>query len=335
MKRNILAIILVFSLLLSFAACRKLDSESLTVQTNAYVVDDEGVTREVFNEGSDYFYYDADGNKVAANSKDIVVESNTYKATQSQTLTPEAESLLAQLENAESFEDMLEVDETQPTLENDELISEDAFDKIEVEVDADGNPVHEDIGLTYEEILSGDEFTLDVNMKVVSKGVETIVPYKIMKRGNDIFFETAMPRQDGKGSTRLNFLILGGDAYIVIPSMRAYMMIPKETVGETLIPEEAFDSFDDVEGTYLQSYTVEMGNQTYICDVYENGEATTKLYYLGDQLKRMETVNGEDMTIMEFNSVSTSIDNSKFAAPKNYMDLSTVMGSDFMSMATG
>ena len=52
MKKNIVAIILVFSLLLSFAACRKLDSESIIVQTKVYIVDEEGVTRDVYNAGT-------------------------------------------------------------------------------------------------------------------------------------------------------------------------------------------------------------------------------------------------------------------------------------------
>lgn len=334
MKKNIIAIVLVFSLLLSFAACRKLDSESIIVETKVYIVDEEGVTRNVYNVGSDYYYYDADGNKKEADSKDVVVETNTLVATQPQSLTPEAESFLAQFEDAGSIEDMMEADETQPSLENGELIPEDAFSEIEVEVDADGNPVHEDVELSYEEILAGDKFTMDVNMKTVAGDVETVAPFKFMKNGDDLYFETAMPLKDGAGSTRLNFLLLDGNCYIIIPSMRAYMLIPKETVGNTL-PTEAFDAFDEVEGTYVQSYMVEIDGKTYICDEYENGEATTKRYYLGNQLKRIETVSGDDMSIMEFNDVSTSIDESKFAAPKNYLDLATVYGDDFMSTFTG
>ncbi|MBQ2903323.1 MAG: hypothetical protein IJE48_02895 [Clostridia bacterium] len=336
MKKNILAIILVFSLLLSFAACRKLDSESIIVQTKVYIVDEEGVTRNVYNVGSDYYYYDEDGNRKEADSNDVVVETNTIKATQPQSLSPEAESFMAQFEDAESIEDMMEVDATQPTLENDQLIPEDAFgDEVDVDVDADGNPVHEDIDLSYEEILAGDKFTMDVNMKVTTGGVETVAPFKFMKNGDDIFFETAMPREDGSGSTRLNFLLLDGNCYIIIPSMRAYMMVPKDDVGESMIPTEALDAFDEIEGTYLQSYMVDIDGKTYLCDVYENGEATTKRYYLDNQLKRIETVSGSDVSIMEFNSVSTSVNEANFKAPTNYIDISTITGSDFMSTVTG
>jgi hypothetical protein len=156
-----------------------------------------------------------------------------------------------------------------------------------------------------------------------------------MKNGDDVYFETAMPREDRSGSTRLNFLILDGDCYIIIPSMRAYMSIPKETMGDTMIPDEALNAFDEVEGTYIQSYNVDIDAKTYVCDIYENENATTKRYYLDGQLKRIETVSGEDVSIMEFNTVSNKIDKSKFAVPKNYMDISTMMGNDFMSTVTG
>lgn len=335
MKRNILAILLVFSLCLSFAACRKLDSASIIVETKAYIVDEEGVTRDVYNVGTNYYYYDEDGNRQEAASDNVVVETHTIKVTEPQSLTPEAESFLAQFEDAESIEDMMEADATQPSLENGELIPEDAFSEIEVEVDPEGNPVHEDIDLSYEEILAGDKFTMDVNMKVITGGQETVAPFMFMKDGENVFFETAMPLTDGTGSTRLNFLLLDGDCYIIIPSMRAYMAIPKEDIGESGIPTDALEAFDEVEGTYIRSYMVEIDGKTYICDEYDNGDAKTKRYYLGDQLKRVETVSGSDVSIMEFNDVSTSVDKSKFAVPKNYMDISTVMGENYMSTVTG
>lgn len=335
MKKNILAIILVFSLLLSFAACRKIDKESIIVESKVYIVDDEGVTREVYNEGTNYYYYDEDGNKMEAASEKVVVETHTVRQTEAVSLTPEEESFLAQFEDAESFEDMMEADATQPSLENDELIPEDAFNEIEVEVDPEGNPVHEDISLSYEEILSGDKFTMDLKMKVTTGGQETVAPFVFMKNGDDVFFETAMPLADGTGSTRINFLLLDGDCYIIIPSMRAYMAIPKEDIGESGIPTDALDAFDEVDGTYICSYMVEIDGKTYICDEYENEDAITKRYYLGDQLKRVETVSGSDVSIMEFNEVSTSIDQSKFAVPKNYMDISTMMGENYMSTVTG
>ena len=48
MKRNIIALILVFSLLMSFAACRKLeDTDAFVVESKVYVVDEHGVEQKV------------------------------------------------------------------------------------------------------------------------------------------------------------------------------------------------------------------------------------------------------------------------------------------------
>ncbi len=330
MKKNILAIILVFSLLLSFAACRKLDSESITIESKVYIVDEEGVTRDVYNVGSDYYYYDESGNRIEADSKDVVVETNTVRVTESQTLTPEAQSFMQQFEDAGSIEDMMEADVTQPTLENDQLIPDDAFNEIEVDVDADGNPIHEEVELTFEEVLAGEQFTLDVKLKVVTNGTETVAPFLFMRDGDNLYFETAMPLENGLGSTRLNFILLNGDCYVVIPSMRAYMQIPKEVAGE-MVPgaDSALEGIEETEGTYVSSSEVVYNGQTYICDEYENEGVVTKRYYQGNQLKRIETVSGSDVSIMEVNEVSTSVDKSKFVAPKNYFDLATVYGNNF------
>lgn len=329
MKKNITAIMLVFALLLSFAACRKIDKESITIESKVYIVDDEGVTRDVYNVGSDYYYYDENGNRIEADSKDVVVETNTVRVTESQTLTPEAQSFMEQFEDAGSIEDMMEADVTQPTLENDQLIPEDAFNEIEVEVDADGKPVHEDVELTFEEILAGDQFTLDVNLKVVTNGTETVAPFLFMRDGDNLYFETAMPLENGMGSTRLNFILLNGTSYVVIPSMRAYMEIPSEMAGE-MVPgaDAALEGIEDTEGTYVSTSEVVYNGQTYVCDEYENEGVITRRYYQGNQLKRIETVSGSDVSIMEVNEASTSVDKSKFVAPKNYFDITTLVGQD-------
>ena len=82
MKKNVTAILLVFALLAGFASCRKLeDSEGFVIESKAYIVDSEGVTRDVqsiINDDgkTEYFYYDADGNKVPVKKKEVVVETN-------------------------------------------------------------------------------------------------------------------------------------------------------------------------------------------------------------------------------------------------------------------
>lgn len=331
--KNTVAIILVFALLLSFAACRKIDKGSITIETRPYIVDDEGVTHDIYNSGSEYYYFDSEGNKIEVESKNVVIGTNKVVVTEGTTLTPEAQSFIDSFGDVESIEDMVQADITVPDLDNGVLIPDDTFNDIEIEVDADGNPVHEDVKMSYSEIIENDTFTLQSNIQAITGGQKNVLPMNIMRNGDNLYFETAIPLKEGLGSTKVNMLFLDNTCYIIIPSMRAYLSIPKETAGE-MIPSDAFD-IEGIEGTYVSSGEVEFDGQTYICDVYDTEGAITKYYYLDGQLKRVETVKGEDSSIIEFKKLSTDVDKSKFAVPKNYIDMSTVLGSDYMSTITG
>lgn len=334
MKRNIVAIILVFALLLSFAACRKIDSENILIETKAYIVDDEGVTRDIYNVGSNYYYYDADGNRKEANKKDVVVETNKVVITEPASLSPEAQSFMDSFGDVDSIEDMMEADATVPELENDKLIPDDAFNDIEVEVDADGKPVHEDIPVSFDELVASEKFTVEAKIKTTTDGLDYSAPMNIMRNGSNLYFETAVPLENGLGSTRVNILFLDDACYIIIPSMRAYMAIPKETAGD-MIPSDAFSDLDNAEGEYVSSSEVEHDGQTYVCDIFESEDGVvTKNFYQNGQLKRVETVSGTTTSIMEFTELSTSVDESKFSVPKNYFDMSQ-MGSDYVSSMLG
>ncbi len=332
--KNTVAIILVFALLLSFAACRKIETGSIVTESKAYIVDDEGVTRDIFSDGSDYYYYDENGNRKQVNSDDVVVETNQVTMIETHSLTPEAQSFIDSFGDVDSIEDMMQADVTVPDLENGELIPEDSFNDIEIEVDTDGNPVHEDVALSYKDIISSDTFTMESNIQTIVNGERMVTPMTIMRNGNDIYFETALPLKGAEGSTRVNMLFLDDMCYIIIPSMRAYIAMPKDSATtEEMIPADAFD-IENMGGTYLSSGEIVYDGQTYVCDVYDTDGSTTKYFYLDGQLKRVETVNGEDSSITEFKKLTTDVDKSKFAVPKNYIDMTTVLGSDYMSTFT-
>ncbi len=328
MKKNITAIILIFALLISFAACRRLDSENFQIETKAYIVDSDGVTHNIENEGSDYFYYDASGNKISVNSDDVVIE--TKKITEPHTFTPEEQSYLNSLGNVgsiEDIEDVFEADAVVPELEIDEIIPEDSFNEIDVELGENGEPEHSN--MTYEELLKSETFTIEVNIKSNVNSVETSVPLKLARNGDNLYFETAMPLENGKGYTRLNFLVLDDACYVIIPSIRGYMTIPKETIGE-MVPEDFADlgGEEDVKGTYVSSGEVDYNGEKYICEVYELDGATTKYFYQDDVLKRIETKKDADESITEIKQMTTDVNKSLFAVPNNYFDFTEMMGGE-------
>ncbi|MGN0573218.1 MAG: hypothetical protein ACI4IX_04695 [Acutalibacteraceae bacterium] len=328
MKRNIIAILLVFALLVSFAACRKLETE-YTVETRPYVVDSNGVTQDVQSivnsDGeTEYFYYDDSGNKITVDSKDVEVETKKVAVTAPTTLSPEAQSLIEVFNDPEKFEEMIEEDATEPKLEmSDGIIPDDKFNKIDTEIGSDGKPVRDEARAEYMEIVEGETFTMDMVMKTNTNGEEMAIPVLAVRDGDNLFLETSMPVSESNGSMRFQFLILDGKAYMVIPQMRAYMEVPKETIDEMafgdLVNEEVQDNSE-----YVESGEVKINGKTYICDVYKAEDSTVKYYFLDGELKRIETISGEDTAIMEINSLSAKADKTKLALPKGYLDLATI-----------
>ena len=328
MKKNIIAILLVFALLVSFAACRKLETE-YTIETRPYVVDSNGVTQDVQSivnsDGeTEYFYYDNSGNKITVDSKDVEVETKKVAVTAPTTLSPEAQSLFDVFNDPEKFEELMEEDATEPKLEmSDGIISDDQFNKIDTDIGSDGKPVRDKAREQYMKIVEGETFTMDMVMKTNTNGQEMSLPIVAVRDGNNLFLETAMPVDGSKGAMRLQFLILNGKAYTVIPQMRAYMEVPKETIDQMglgdIVAEEAKDNSE-----YVESGEVKINGKTYICDVYKSEDSTIKYYFLNGELKRIETISGENTAIMEINSLSDKADKSKLVLPKGYLDLATI-----------
>lgn len=332
MKKSITAIIMVFALLMSFAACQRLpeDTEGFVVESKAYYVDGEGVTRNVESEVDEngktvYYYIDADGNKVTLKKKDVVVESTKIRETESLSLTPEEQSFFDIYNNPEAFDQLIDSSITTPELDlSEDVISEEKFEKIEVELDNSGKPVHDEVEKTYEEIMKGDKFTVDVVFKGIVNGTETTVPMKASRDGDKVYIETAIP-VEGQGSLKCNIIMRDNKCYFVLPAMRAYMAAPVESMDEIFTDDFFATAEQETQGTYVSSAEVELEGKTYICDIYDNNGSTSKEYYFEGNLKRVEVINGDDITIMQFNEVSDKVDKSVFKVPTNYMDMSRFM----------
>ncbi len=334
MKKSITAIIMVFALLMSFAACQRLpeDTEGFVVESKAYYVDGEGVTRNVESETDEkgktvYYYIDGNGNKVTVKKKEVVVESTKIRETEKESfsLTPEEQSFFDIYNNPEAFDQLIDSSMTVPELDlSDEAISEEKFEEIEVELDNSGKPVHENVEKTFEEILSGKKFTVDVVFKGIVNGTETTIPMKASRDGEKLYIETAIP-VEGQGSLKCNIIMRDNQCYFVLPAMRAYMAAPVESMGEIFTEDFFATAEQDSQSKYVSSAEVELEGKTYICDIYESNGTVTKEYYLNGDLKRLEVINGEDITITQFNEVSDKVDKSVFKVPTHYMDISRMM----------
>lgn len=331
MKKNIIAIILVFAMLTGFAACRKLENEGdWVIESKVYVVDEYGAQVDVQsvvkdNGETEYYYYDTNGNKVTVAQKDVVVETTKIYKAASTTISPELQSFLEAYTDPDSFQQLIEEDLTQPELSiSDEPIPEGEFKETTVELGSDGKPVRK--GNSYVDILSNDSFTADFIVRADYNGEQTAVPFYVTKNSDNMYIETTMPVETG--SMRFEFLVKDKECYAIIPAMRAYVKIDSETMGE-MIPEGANLEQED-NSVYVKSGKVTHDGVTYDCDIYDANGQTVKYYYQNDELKRVESYDGEDnVSIVEYNSVEKGADTSKFKIPSNYMDMTSVLGGSF------
>ncbi len=340
MKKNIIAIFLAFAMLMSFAACRKLDeSGAFVIESKVYVVDDNGVEYDVYSEVNsegkeEFFYYDSLGNKVPVKKKDVKVETTRVAATTQSLpfnydeLSPEEQSFVDSFNDPNAFDELIDSSVVQPKLDFEELLPEESFEEVKVEIGSDGKPVHEDIEQTYEELVKSNRFTMDFNIKGNMNGSDEVVPIVAMRDGDQLYFKVVMPVEE-KGSMEFNCIIKDKQCYLIVPSMRAYFKVPAETIGEFIPSDFITESETDIK--YLYSAEVAYEGESYMCDIYEDPQGSTiKYYYKDGELKRMENIVDENnSTIIEINEISGNVDSSKFKVPSNYIDMTKIMGNNF------
>ena len=152
MRKNIIAIVLVFALAFGFASCKQLEkTDMFTIESQVYIVDDEGVTRNVQtrikeNGEIEYFYIDSDGNTIFVKKDDVVIETKRVLAstTDSNTFSPEAQSFLDAFNDPSSLDELIDTKVTEPKLDMaDGLVPDDDFKQIEPVTGADGKPQRE------------------------------------------------------------------------------------------------------------------------------------------------------------------------------------------------
>lgn len=332
MKKNIVAIILVFAMLAGFASCKKLENEGeWVIESKVYVTDEYGAQHDVQSvtktDGeTEYYYYNTDGNKVTVAHKDVVVSTTKIYKPAPTTLTPEQQSLLEAYTDPNAFDELYEENVTMPELSiSDEIIAdEDIKDVGGVELDADGKPVRN--GTDFIEILNSKNYTADFVIKSDYNDTETAIPMYIQQDGDNVYIKTTMP-VEGKGAFTAEFIVVDKECYLVIPAMRAYIKIPAEEMGE-YVPEDALEH--EMASTYVKSGQIEVDGEVYDVDIYDVDGQTIKYFYKDGELKRHEADDGNGgVSIVEYNVIKKGADKSKFKVPTGYIDMTTMMSEGF------
>lgn len=338
--KGVLSLVLVFAVVFSFAACRKLESsgEYETVK-DLYIVDDLGETYAVetqVNEDTgetEYYYTDNLGNAVTV-SEEVVVSTTKLSKVTTTGANGETESagkpspadaaeIIEALTDPAKQEEVYEM-ETVPMKISDEPIDTGDMKKDTPQLDSEGNPEHPAYMQAIDRVTGSDQYTIDITMKLIDGSDNITINTVVMKSGNNTYVETSLPVENGRLPIRI--LAKNGKTIIYFPTLRVYIE------GDQDYLQELTSTINDVtndkkEGEYQSSGTVEYGGTTYNVDIYKDDEGSTiKYYYLNDNLKRMEVLqkNGSS-TIVEINSIRNTADKSKFIAPVGYINATDLM----------
>lgn len=328
MIKKTLAIISAFAMIFSFAACGK--DEDLKKSNMVY----DG--NEVFSDKNGYYYNDADGNRVEVKEDDVEFTEYNGESSESTTFSEkEAEAIMDIIADLEENPENYTEDITVPDLEaGNEVIPEDSFTEIEVELDEEGKPEHGEEAKNYQEVLKSGTFTIEILTCSTVDGVTTTVPITIIKDGDRVAYEAVAP-MDNSGSMRMKYLIKDGMQYAILPAMKFYFELgPAEDV-ETIFSEEMLEELASAATdnmTYISSAEVDVDGKKYTCDIYETEDgSTSKVYYLDGVLVREETISPEGNTnIVEFKTISDKVDSSALELPRDYIDVTSIMGSEML-----
>ncbi len=345
MTKKIIAILSVFALLFAMTACKNglegnLEGNTTIPATEATTID-IGATELYIDDGSGnmipvvtsknengdiiYEYTDVHGNKLTQVDGNNVVGVTKYSAEEQVQIYIDQVS-----KEFESNPDAMLDNEKVDFIIADGLVPESNFKKISVELGENGRPVRDE-SKSYQKIISGDAFTLKLNVKSIIGEEETDVPLTWSKSGQSLLIETSLPVDVSGSSMKTNFLIKDSKCYVFFPAMRLYTEMPAEAFEEMFNPE-IFESEVEDDIVYDASYEVKIGGKTYYCDVYEteDGTSVTKNYYdANSNPVRVEMVSGDNVTIWEITEISTKADTSKFKVPAGYFDISAVYGEGF------
>ena len=359
--KGIIAVSLVFSIAFALGACRKVEKgnkdEGENYNNGMFVVDSIGETHEVetqLNEDTgetEFIYKDDLGNVVVVDKKDVgqtqYNPSTTVTGKNGETVAGETQTLPQDISdffegltdpNENGSADYLEEQQAELSIADD-LIDTDDMKEVSPPLTPEGNPQRPAMEDFATQIKKTKEYTIKMTAKNIAPDGETsTIPFTVMRSGDNMYMETQFP-VDGNRYITIRALIKDGKCIMYIPSIRAYMELPVDSVNEILngVDQYTDPDKDPETGTYKSSGQVTVGGVTYNVDIYEDDDGSeVKYYYQGDNLKRVESVDKSgNTTIIEYESITNTVDKSKFVAPTGYFNLGNISDEDQLAALLG
>ena len=163
--------------------------------------------------------------------------------------------------------------------------------------------------------IKGGKITLKMKLKAAS---QEEIPVKLVCNDKKIAADMTM-----KGST-VRMIIEESGAYIVMPSLKMYMKMSSDEVGNL----DEFKNLANTNDTYVSSSKVKQNGVEYTCEEFKSSDGTITKYYFNSkkEWKRMEAISGDEVAIYEIESFSNTADESMFSL-KGYTDMTALLNS--------
>lgn len=163
--------------------------------------------------------------------------------------------------------------------------------------------------------LKSGKFTLKMKMKT-SSGVDN--PVSLVFNGKKFAADITL------NDMQVRAIFDNDNVYMVFPALKVYIKTSSDEAGNI----GDLTNITDSNATYVGSTKVTVNGTEYTCEEYKSDDNSVVKYYFSSkkEWKRMEIINGEDVSIFEIESLSDKVDKSVFSL-KGYTDMTAlVMG---------
>lgn len=292
MKKGLCIILSALMIAFSFASCGKKD------------VSDEPT--KVDENGSSYIEVtDKDGNEVTSvlSDKDKAKADKNAAKDNKKTTTVNASEFASKAENAMSgFTNV-----------NEEDMKSDKKDLINKGTETKKTNLRDEV---IKKISKSGKITLKANI-IAASGENTDIT--CVSSNKKFAYEVTM-----KGS-KIRMIIDNTDLIIVLPDYKWYYKTTSEDMGLDNI-DDIMSNITSSEDKYVGSTKVTVNGTEYTCEEYKNSNDVTTKYYFdkNNNWKRVETIDGDSITIMEIQSYTNKVDNSIFSV-SGYTDITPLV----------
>lgn len=294
MKKGLCIVLSALMVAFSFASCGKKD------------VSDEPT--KVDENGSAYVEVtDKDGNEVTSvlSDKDKAKADKKAAKDNKETTTADASELASKAEGAMSG--FTNVDEKDIQSDKKDLIKDGTSTK--------KTSLRDDVII---KTAKTGKFTLKAKIKA-SSGEDT--PVTCVTSDKKFAYDMT------KNGSQVRIIMDGNNLYLLLPSLKWYVKMSTDDIGLESM-DDMMSNLANSEDKYVGSTKVTVNGTEYTCEEYKNSDGRITKYYFdkNNNWKRIEGINGDEVTIMEIDSFSGKVDDSVFSL-KGYTDMTAlVMG---------